>query len=440
MSILSLAHHFCDMNKLSVAEFCRYFSVQRSNGNAKPNELIDPEKSSLNYIRLASRLGPQRGHHDELFVSYHGVTGIEAEIERKLRYCSQCLKQGYHFAFHQLTWLSHCPIHQVPLSDHCSCKKQPRFMLSRIARPPKQLCACGELQLGNECEFKPIELSRLEDFIVRASTLRENLAMGLCSIRIASCKPDAKELLNTYKLIRHVLSGLAEFPSHFAGLPTVEHRWLNFLPDDPLSIIDCLFERYFSEAAARRHWDAAETRRRCDIVAFLERQLLGRGARCAATSLFEKNASDDAFDDEILTYAIAATTIRVLEDAHKLNMSIARDDDPNFKKIAEAYGHPMCLLWTARNTPVTPHVFWLADCSHDFPSVEPWIDDLARFYLRHTLVKCYSPNAVEKKLIEAEEQKARNLRFAFPGGANAAPTQRDLFGNLEALRSAETPS
>ena len=375
-----------------------------------------------------------------MFVSYHSVTGVEAEIERKLRYCSQCIKQGYHFAFQQLSWLAHCPIHQVPLSDHCNCKKQPRFILSRIARPPKQLCACGDLQLGNECEFKPIELSRLEDFLVRLSNLRENLAMGLCSIRIGPSKPDNKELLNTYKLIRHVLGGLAEFPSHFAEPPTVENRWLNFLPDDPLSIIDCLFEQYFSEAAERRDWDAAETRRRCDIVAFLERHLLGRGARRAATSLFERNAADDAINDEILTYAIAATTIRALEDAHKLDMSIAPDDEPKFNRIAEAYGRPMCLLWTARNTPVTPQVFWLADCPHDFPSAEPWIDNLARFYLRYILIKCYSPNAVEKKLSEAEEQKARNLRFALPGGANSAPTQRDLFGNVEAMHVAETPS
>jgi len=430
MSLLTLAHLFCDLNSISVREFCRHFSSESPKGEAKPNELVDSAESSLNAELLAQRLGPERIHHDELFANYYRVTDIEGEIERKFRYCSMCLRKGYHFAFQQLSWLSHCPVHEQPIFDHCGCKKRPGFVLNQVSRPPGQLCGCGELQLGKDCNFTSIESSRLEAFLAQLQVLRDNLAMGLCSIRTSYSQPDAKEILDTYKLIRHVFSGLTLFPRHFGGSPNVEVRWLKFLQEDPLSVIDRLFEQYFSETGAKGHWDAAETRRHCDIVGMLELQLLGRDARCAASSVFQKNATEDKLDDATLTYAIAVTTMRVLEEAHKLEMPIRRGHEPKFQDVVKAYGSPTCLLWTPDDTPVTPQVFWLADRHHDSPSKLPWVDDLARFYLKHILMKRFTPNVVGRKLEEAEESRARCLRFAFPGGSSAGPAQPDLFGDL----------
>lgn len=44
---------------------------------------------------------------------------------KNLRYCEACISRGYHSPIHQLSWLSLCPIHLLPLHESClKCGKE----------------------------------------------------------------------------------------------------------------------------------------------------------------------------------------------------------------------------------------------------------------------------------------------------------------------------
>lgn len=49
----------------------------------------------------------------------HSMSGIHALT---LRYCPDCIQQGYHSPLYQMSWITRCPVHDVPLSESCpSC-------------------------------------------------------------------------------------------------------------------------------------------------------------------------------------------------------------------------------------------------------------------------------------------------------------------------------
>lgn len=430
MSLLALAHNFCAENELTIAEFCRAFSDTACNSERSPGELLDGDKSSINTDYLHGHMGPLNGEHRELFARSFSLTDRDDEVCKQLRYCPSCISKGYHFAFHQLSWLANCPIHGAPIKDQCSCSKKVRYALIRSRRPTRQLCACGSLSLGQSPSLSPIEVSRLLWFIRNLETLRHNLSWELCGLRIDTCSPDKEEILTTYKLLRHVLSAMAEYREDIAVPDLVNCTLMGFLGSDSASAIDRLFEQYYSVSIPYTPISTNEDRVRSEAVAFFEMHLLGQGARRVARSLFQKNGRETGLCDELVDLATGVTTVRLLSDGYDGRPPVDSNGEPNFNVLAARYGQPVCLLWLRDDDRIGARAFYLKRVALDHSSWPAWISGFARYFLSRVVLNRFSPRVILRKLAQAEELQRYRNGFAFPSEVTNSTTQLDLFGQL----------
>lgn len=180
--MLSSAHTFCDLNELSVSEFCRLFTVDKPPANTKCTELLHTGKSSLDVAKILQVFGPSDPEPEGLISAEFAVTGVPAELHPHLRFCHSCLNGGFHFAYHQRSWLERCPIHDELLVDTCGCKRRNPFVLNRSQRPARQLCGCGDVVLGDPDGLTSEELARHYSFLRQLQFLRTNLETPLRSM------------------------------------------------------------------------------------------------------------------------------------------------------------------------------------------------------------------------------------------------------------------
>ena len=431
MSMLSFAHHFCDLNDLSIAEFCRLFTADKPREKTRCTELLHSDKSSLDAANIRQVFGPADSDPEGLFAAEFGVTSVPAEMHTSLRVCRSCLTSGFHFAYHQLSWLEKCPIHDELLVDGCGCKRRNPFALNRSRRPARQLCACGEVALGEPDGFTSEELARHYAFLRQLQLLRSNLRTPLGCLRIDDNRgPDKTEILQTYRLLRHVITGMTMFDTYIAVEPPVLGCPLHFLNGDSDEALDELFEQFFVNLTAGRFSNPMSAREASAAVAFLERHLLGSDVGCPARTMFKFNASKDPLDEEFVGLSKIVTTIRALDAIESGRLPLDGYRRPDFRSFVEALGRPVALLYLPAGKPHVARAFWLSKSAHDCPAPEPWIDDFARFYLKHVTIERYTANAVEKRLKEAEADRDRRLQFARPSGQSANDAQYDLFGTL----------
>jgi hypothetical protein len=82
----------------------------------------------------------------EAFWPFDNSVGLESAAST-LRYCQQCIGDGYHSAIYQCLLLERCPIHDTPLVDHCwntQCNKAVDYkMTSKTFSNPFGCSYCG---------------------------------------------------------------------------------------------------------------------------------------------------------------------------------------------------------------------------------------------------------------------------------------------------------
>ena len=75
-------------------------------------------------------------------LGYLGLTEVVNLASVRLRYCVPCINSGFHTAFHQLLFFSHCSLHSSPLIDRCvGCGTIRRYTLSAISDRNESHCA-----------------------------------------------------------------------------------------------------------------------------------------------------------------------------------------------------------------------------------------------------------------------------------------------------------
>lgn len=106
----------CDLNSLATVDDEKLRNLL----GIESNEIL--QATALAYIK-----------HEELIVL----------TSNQLRYCTDCMKAGFHSAIHQLLFLSHCPIHNGPLVTRCpECGTvAPRYTLGSITARRRTNCA-----------------------------------------------------------------------------------------------------------------------------------------------------------------------------------------------------------------------------------------------------------------------------------------------------------
>ncbi len=135
-SAYSLFSKFCYLNHLRTIELIdivvsrqsrrRYLQKQNPDGSLADAWLFDISE-------IARITGLSKEQVRQAFVFHSGEEPRRPwETATHLRLCTDCLAAGYHSTVFQINHITHCPIHQKPLIEHCpNCKIQIPYRLSR---------------------------------------------------------------------------------------------------------------------------------------------------------------------------------------------------------------------------------------------------------------------------------------------------------------------
>jgi hypothetical protein len=106
-------------NALSACEVAALLGISASNQSSLlPDHL--PRVAQV----LGRTLGfPARRIQDSFLEG--GLRSLRPLMHDRLRFCPSCARQGQHFIIHQLRPFSHCPLHGLPLRDHCQRCREP---------------------------------------------------------------------------------------------------------------------------------------------------------------------------------------------------------------------------------------------------------------------------------------------------------------------------
>ena len=426
-SLLSFAHHFCELNSLTIREFCKFFDSSTEPTRRISTEITDPESSRID---LEGVLGPMiRDDYPDparFFPKTYCVTELPQELCTHNRFCPTCLEKGQHFAFQQLAWLSHCPIHEQRLQSQCGCKNRPRYRLN-CARDWRELCKCGQVRLSKPENFDDKECRRLEAFRIHLGLVRERLAAGLLCIRAhPNNRARKREVFDTYSLLRHVLDSLV--------VPFWHERqscfWMREIPIDMIehgveAAIDALFEQYFVNTLEERQSLRKKYRDQAELVSFLELHLLGNSGNKHLLTMtgLNRDLSPEAKD-----YARLISTMRFLEAAQAWQI----EPGPGFsllEQFGEQFGSPIGFILMPTEAGAPPTAFCHLPTFADRPNESRWTEDLARFLVKHVYFDNLPPSVVERHLDNVINQRIEEARFA-PTLPESSSEQLDLFETL----------
>ena len=428
-SLLSFAHHFCELNSLTIREFCKFFDASTEPSRRVSTDIIDPESSSLD---LFGSLGPmirdEYGPRDpaRLFPKTYCVTDLPQELCTHNRYCPTCLEKGQHFAFQQLAWLSNCPIHDEPLQSQCGCKNRPRYRLN-CARDWRELCKCGQVRFSKPENFTYEEGRRLDSFLLRLYFVREQLAPGLVCIRAhPEERAKKREVFDTYNLLRHILDSA----TNGFLLYREPGFWMRRIPIDMIedgveAAIDALFEQYFVNTVEEGQNLRKKYRDQAELVSFLELQLLGSGGN---KHLLTMTGLKQDLPPEVKEYARLIATMRFLEAAREWKIEFGYGNKL-LEKFGEQFGTPLgfILLPTVLGDP--PAAFCHRPTYADRPNESRWTEELARFLVKQVYFRKLPPIAVERHLDGVMAQRYAQAQFAATLPESSSE-QLDLFETL----------
>ncbi len=81
--------------------------------------------------------------HEQQFCQQHQLPYILPEpipYALKIRNCAQCAAIGYHSMTYQWKWLTHCPVHKIPLTEQCPACHRPWPSVSELLRCHCAIC------------------------------------------------------------------------------------------------------------------------------------------------------------------------------------------------------------------------------------------------------------------------------------------------------------
>lgn len=426
-SLLSFTHHFCELNSLTIREFCKFFGGGTRNKLRTSTHIIDPELSNLD---LEFTHGPMIRDHDQdpakLFPKAYCVTDLPEEISTHNRFCPTCLQMGQHFAFQQLSWLTHCPIHEQPLQSHCGCETRPNYRLNG-AREWRELCKCGQIRLRQPVNFNKDEFRRLERFLLQLHFLREQLTPGLVCVRMhPEIRAEKREVFDTYNLLRHILDSATSPFSIYRS----QSFWMRKIPIDMIedgveAAIDALFEQYFVNTVEEGQNLRKKYRDQAELVSFLELQLLGNSGN---KSLLHMTGLKEDLPPEVLGYARLIATMRFLEAVQEWQIDFVYGTSL-LEQFGDHFGTPIGFILLSTRTGDPPTAFCHRSTFANRPNESLWTEKLARFLIKHVYFDSLPSIVVERHLNSMLAAKYAEARFASTLPESSCE-QLDLFGTL----------
>lgn len=151
-SIYGLLSKFAKLNSIDASALVNLFL--RSNTGKKVALIRNPEIDLRNsdfldrqLIASILRLAPEyvaRAFTADVFPSGH------RKIAAFLRWCPECLDNGFHAAVHQIDFLGTCPVHGKRMQTKCpKCHAQQPYQLNKASfKKPFACCKCGYIFSG----------------------------------------------------------------------------------------------------------------------------------------------------------------------------------------------------------------------------------------------------------------------------------------------------
>jgi hypothetical protein len=126
---------------------------------------------------------------------------LEYYLDKKLRYCSTCIKDGFHSLFHQYKEIDTCPYHNLKLQNSCKdCDRYLLFQLDEKYNREPFKCICGLKMLGKDnnyvsWEWKTFQLSEINDPILNSWLVNKKISLRQYLFNI-SIKKGFEKLFN----------------------------------------------------------------------------------------------------------------------------------------------------------------------------------------------------------------------------------------------------
>lgn len=116
--------------------FYIYPSMYASNNTIKRTSLIELLCNDI-FNTTASQL-------KEIMGPLYNACDIRKYMAEEWRYCPECIKNGYHSMYHQLSFLDKCIFHDIKLKTVCpSCQKESSYVMEYRGSKQAFRCDCG---------------------------------------------------------------------------------------------------------------------------------------------------------------------------------------------------------------------------------------------------------------------------------------------------------
>ncbi|MFF2876160.1 hypothetical protein ACFVR2_07555 [Gottfriedia sp. NPDC057991] len=161
------------MNYANGAQQIEMFAMLSKNKSSNWKTFLSFKKGSLttqlhfDKIKLEQYELDKLFHESKLFINQMasgvGIAARHVFEHDVLRFCESCLELGYHSNFHQLRFLTICPIHNKDLTESCPvCFRRYAFNLTNPNLAKPYVCICGHCYMDVNHPIKMFKMFQRE--------------------------------------------------------------------------------------------------------------------------------------------------------------------------------------------------------------------------------------------------------------------------------------
>ncbi len=153
-SMASLGAKYCHLNKVSIKVFGEVLAEFLPPDVSTPESTCTVDTVGFNISGFSKMLDEplalirsQSARQISLGATFQEVCSVGNVSFNELRFCPECLADGYHSTLHQLSWLEKCFLHSIPLIEH---RIRPKSIHRHLSGDTKLIGALYQSWFGTE--------------------------------------------------------------------------------------------------------------------------------------------------------------------------------------------------------------------------------------------------------------------------------------------------
>jgi len=148
-SIFSLVVKFAGQHHLTVQELRNSLFA-----GEEAQQIVELGNDRLDWKKFVTVSRLPMARRKQAFAEYYLGPSVRERFgyfrRTRIRYCPQCVMQGFHSEIHQMRFFEKCPLHRIPLSSNCA--QCGRDYAPGIFNSSPYLCRCGHELLRFELD------------------------------------------------------------------------------------------------------------------------------------------------------------------------------------------------------------------------------------------------------------------------------------------------